>query len=135
VIIFTCQIAEVNIWGVVRVTKAFLPLIRQYQGRIVNVASMLGRSPALYSSAYCISKFGVEAFSDILRLEMARFNVGVFTIEPGNFLAATEITGSKRPELFCNQLSESILKDYGEESIDEVIGATEWMSDTFGVNE
>ena len=117
------------------VTKAFLPLIRQYQGRIVNVGSLLGRLPVLYSSAYCITKYGVEAFSDILRLEMARFRVGVSIIEPGNFLAATAIVdAAKRPKLFWNQLNESLRKDYGEHSIDEVIGAIDWMSNTFSVN-
>lgn len=126
--------ADVNIWGVVSVTKSFLPLIRKYQGRIVNVGSLLGRLPALYSSAYCITKYGVEAFSDILRLEMARFKVGVSIIEPGNFLAATAIVDAKRPKLFWNQLNESLRKDYGEDSVDEVIGAIDWMSNTFGVN-
>ena len=117
------------------VTKAFLPLIRQSQGRIVNVGSLLGRLPVLYSSAYCITKYGVEAFSDILRLEMARFKVGVSIIEPGNFLAATSIVdAAKRPKLFWNQLNESLRKDYGEHSVDEVIGAIDWMSNTFSVN-
>ena len=126
--------ADVNIWGVVRVTKAFLPLIRKSHGRIVNVASLLGRSPAKFSGAYSITKYGVEAFSDILRLEMARFNVGVFIIEPGNFIAATAIVSQKRPQLFWNQLSESVRKDYGEDSIDEVETITEWITNKWGVN-
>ncbi|KAL1006262.1 hypothetical protein UPYG_G00069890 [Umbra pygmaea] len=37
-----CQVSEVNLWGVIRVTKAFLPLIRKAKGRVVNLASMYG---------------------------------------------------------------------------------------------
>ena len=66
---------------------------------------------------------------------MARFRVGVSIIEPGNFLAATAIVdAAKRPKLFWNQLNESLRKDYGEHSIDEVIGAIDWISNTFSVN-
>ncbi len=36
------RVAEVNLWGVVRVSQTFLPLIRQARGRIVSVASMAG---------------------------------------------------------------------------------------------
>jgi NAD(P)-dependent dehydrogenase (short-subunit alcohol dehydrogenase family) len=76
------RVAEVNLWGVVRVSQTFLPLIRQARGRIVNVASMAGliTSPGMsavrilyeksYPLKYCITKYGVEAFSDALRREM-----------------------------------------------------------------
>ena len=100
--------ADVNIWGVIRATNAFLPLIRKSHGRIMNVASMLGRSPAKFSGAYIITKYDVEEFSDILRLEMERFNVGVSIIEPGNFMAATEIVDAKRLKLFWNQFNSRI---------------------------
>uniref|UniRef100_A0A0P4XHT6 D-beta-hydroxybutyrate dehydrogenase, mitochondrial-like protein n=1 Tax=Daphnia magna TaxID=35525 RepID=A0A0P4XHT6_9CRUS len=75
-----------------RVTKAFLPLIRKSQGRIVNVSSILGRVADPFLGAYCISKFALEAFSEILRFQMVPFNVKVNTIEPGNFLSAVNIT-------------------------------------------
>ena len=100
--------AEVNIWGVVRVTKAFPPLIRKYQGRIVNVASLLGRYPATYSSAYFITKYALEAYTDIFRLEMARFKVGVFTIEPGNLTEATAIV--------MNAMEDALIRRYPKSS-------------------
>ena len=96
--------AEVNVWGVIRVTKASLPLIRKYQGRIVNVVSMLGRSPVTYSSAYFITKQALEAYTDIFRLEMARFKVGVFTIEPGHFTEATAIV--------MNAMEDALIRRY-----------------------
>ena len=122
--------AAVNIWGAVRVTNAFLPLIRKHQGRVVNVASVAGRIAIQFSGAYCITKFGVEAFSDILRLEMTRFNVGVSTIEPGNFLAATKLAGPSGIADLCRQfwqqLTDSVRTDYGGEAcLEELIDGSE----------
>ena len=57
---------KVNMTGVIEMTLTFLPLIKQAQGRIVNVASVLGRVAA-NGGGYCISKFAVESFSDCLR--------------------------------------------------------------------
>uniref|UniRef100_A0A493TLP7 Uncharacterized protein n=1 Tax=Anas platyrhynchos platyrhynchos TaxID=8840 RepID=A0A493TLP7_ANAPP len=52
--------------GLIEVTLSFLPLVRRARGRVVNVASMVGRI-ALVGGGYCPSKYGVEAFSDSLR--------------------------------------------------------------------
>lgn len=57
---------KVNMTGVIETTMNFLPLIKRARGRIVNVASVLGRVAA-NGGGYCISKFAVEAFSDCLR--------------------------------------------------------------------
>ncbi|XP_064630840.1 D-beta-hydroxybutyrate dehydrogenase, mitochondrial-like isoform X2 [Lineus longissimus] len=76
------KIYSVNVFGVIRVTKAFLPLIRKTRGRVVNVASMAGRFALSGFSAYCSSKFACIGFSDALRREMRKFGVTVHTIEP-----------------------------------------------------
>lgn len=57
---------KVNLNGMISMTMTFLPLIKKARGRIVNVASVLGRVAA-NGGGYCISKFAVEAFSDCLR--------------------------------------------------------------------
>lgn len=57
---------RVNLIGLIEVTLSMLPLVRRAQGRIVNVSSILGRI-AFFGAVYCCSKYGVEAFSDILR--------------------------------------------------------------------
>nr|P86198.1 RecName: Full=D-beta-hydroxybutyrate dehydrogenase, mitochondrial; AltName: Full=3-hydroxybutyrate dehydrogenase; Short=BDH [Mesocricetus auratus] len=88
------EVAEVNLWGTVR---SFLPLLR----RVVNISSMLGRSP------YCITKFGVEAFSDCLRYEMHPLGVKVSVVEPGNFIAATSLYS---PERMWDELPEVVRK-------------------------
>ncbi|CAG0915918.1 unnamed protein product [Notodromas monacha] len=85
------RLTEVNLWGTVRVTQAFLPLIRKSKGRVVNMASGLARMCVPFRSSYAITKYGIEAFSDSLRYEMRRFGVDVSVIEPGNFVAATGI--------------------------------------------
>lgn len=60
------RMLSVNLCGVIDVTLNVLPLIKMSRGRVVNVASVFGRlSP--FGGPYCVSKYGVEAFSDSLR--------------------------------------------------------------------
>jgi NAD(P)-dependent dehydrogenase (short-subunit alcohol dehydrogenase family) len=74
---------EVNVFGLVAVTQAFLPLLRQGRGRIVNVGSIAGRSALPGSGAYDSSKFAVEAITDVLRIELRAFCISVSLIEAG----------------------------------------------------
>lgn len=60
------KVLDVNLMGVIEVTLNFLPLLKKARGRVVNVASILGRL-SLIGGGYCLSKWGVEAFSDSLR--------------------------------------------------------------------
>ncbi|XP_077994886.1 17-beta-hydroxysteroid dehydrogenase type 6-like [Glandiceps talaboti] len=83
------EMMEVNCLGVVRMTKTFLPLIRQCTGRVVNVSSTYGRVPLMGMSAYGISKAGVEMFSDVLRQEMKKWGIKVSLVEPYGYLTAT----------------------------------------------
>ncbi|XP_027739767.1 D-beta-hydroxybutyrate dehydrogenase, mitochondrial-like isoform X1 [Empidonax traillii] len=113
------KVAEVNLWGTVRVTKAFLPLIRRAKGRVVNITSMLGRMVSPSRSCYCVSKFGVAAFSDCLRQEMYRWGVRVILVEPSNFVAATGILTAegidKQAEALWSGASDTVREDYGGE--------------------
>ncbi|XP_075058345.1 D-beta-hydroxybutyrate dehydrogenase, mitochondrial [Mixophyes fleayi] len=119
------EVAEVNLWGTVRVTKACLPLIRRAKGRVVNVSSMLGRMANPARSPYCITKFGVEAFSDCLRYEMHPMGVKVSVIEPGNFIAATSLYSPEKIKAIGDRmwadLSETVKNDYGRKYFDEKI--------------
>ncbi len=74
---------DVNVTGVFAVTQAFLPLIRQAKGRIVNMSSVSGRVSVPILGPYTASKFAVEALSDSLRLELKPHGVWVAIIEPG----------------------------------------------------
>ncbi|XP_016160454.1 PREDICTED: retinol dehydrogenase 16-like [Ficedula albicollis] len=78
------KVLNVNLVGLVEVTLSLLPLLRRARGRVVNVASVMGRV-SCFGGGYCISKYGVEAFSDSLRRELRPFGVRVSIIEPGGF--------------------------------------------------
>lgn len=60
------RVLNVNTLGPIRVTLALLPLLQQARGRVINITSVLGRLAAS-GGGYCVSKFGLEAFSDSLR--------------------------------------------------------------------
>ena len=93
---------DVNVLGLVAVTKSVLPLIRKGRGRVVNVASIAGRMGLPNQPAYCATKFAVEGFSDVLRKEMLPWGVTVHIIEPGIFkttaLYASYRDGAIRPQ-------------------------------------
>ena len=74
---------DVNVFGLIEVTQMFLPLLRQCQGRIVNISSISGRVSLPFLGPYCSSKFALEAFSDALRLEVEPFGIKVCLVEPG----------------------------------------------------
>lgn len=74
---------EVNVIGQVAVTQAFLPLLRQARGRVVNISSVSGGLSAPYLGAYSASKFALEAITDALRLELRTWGIGVSSVEPG----------------------------------------------------
>ncbi|GLX70562.1 oxidoreductase [Paenibacillus glycanilyticus] len=78
--------AETNLWGVVNVTKAALPLLReQGYGHIVQFSSIGGRTGAPGLGAYQMSKWAVEGFSEVLAKEVAPLGIKVTLIEPGGF--------------------------------------------------
>ena len=62
------EVMSVNLYGMIDMTNAFLPLIRKEKGRIVNMTSICGRI-TLAPVPYCASKFAAEAYSDYLRYE------------------------------------------------------------------
>ncbi|KAK7494967.1 hypothetical protein BaRGS_00013846 [Batillaria attramentaria] len=77
---------DVNLFGLIDVTRVFLPLVRRARGRVVNMSSVAGRmATAPGPVPYFISKYGVEAFSDCLRREVYRQGIKVCIIEPGFF--------------------------------------------------
>ncbi|XP_052767336.1 retinol dehydrogenase 16-like [Mya arenaria] len=82
---------DVNLYGPIRVIKAFLPFIRKSQGRVVNVTSVHGLMSIPRWNNYEVAKHGMETLSDSLRLEMAKFGVRVSIVEPGAFAHATAI--------------------------------------------
>lgn len=74
---------DVNVFGLMRVTRAVLPAMRrQGAGRIVMISSVAGRVSTPFGGWYSASKHAVEALSDALRLEAAPFGIQVTVVQP-----------------------------------------------------
>ena len=76
---------EVNFFGTVNVTKAFLPMLRTSKGKIFNFSSVFGFMGFPLTSLYCASKYAVEGLTESLRGELAPHGVQVCLIEPGGY--------------------------------------------------
>jgi NAD(P)-dependent dehydrogenase (short-subunit alcohol dehydrogenase family) len=75
---------DVNLFGVIRMTKAVLPTMRQQgSGRIVNISSVMGLIPAPFWALYAASKHAVEGYSESLDHEIRGSGVRVVLVEPG----------------------------------------------------
>jgi NAD(P)-dependent dehydrogenase (short-subunit alcohol dehydrogenase family) len=76
------KVIDINLLGTWRVTAAAIDALRESRGRVINIASGLAHLTIPLATAYTLSKRGVVAYSDSLRLEMAG-EVGVTTVYPG----------------------------------------------------
>jgi len=77
------KVYDVNVFGYIRIIQAFLPLLRETRGRIVNISSFAGVFGTPFAVPYSSSKFAVEGLSDGLRRELSRQHISVSLIEPG----------------------------------------------------
>lgn len=86
---------EINFWGVVCMTRAFLPLLRASEdARVVNLSSVYGLVAPPEQTAYSASKFAVRGFSEALRHELEGSGIGVSVVHPGG--VATSIVKNAR---------------------------------------
>lgn len=75
---------QTNVFGLVRVTRAFLPAMRERgRGRIINVSSVAGHVTMPFFAPYASTKHAVESISDALRIELQPHGVQVVLVEPG----------------------------------------------------
>ena len=75
---------ETNVFGVIRVTQAVLPIMRkQRSGRIINISSGAGRIGYPGGSAYVSSKFALEGLSESMAFEVEQFGIEIVLVEPG----------------------------------------------------
>jgi len=82
---------DTNVFGLLAVTRAFLPAMRaRGEGRVLNVASVLGHMSLPFLGAYCATKYALEALTDALRLELAPFGIQAVLIEPGTIRSEFE---------------------------------------------
>jgi len=109
------QQIDVNLMGVLHMSKAFLPLLRSSQGRLINITSANGRWCLPGLSIYCATKFAVEGFSNALRMELKPYQVKVILINPGNVPTKTRILAYQKEhaEKMKAQMSLSDWEEYG----------------------
>jgi len=89
---FRAQI-ETNLFGVITVTKAVIPIMRaQGSGHILQLSSVGGRVGAVGRGPYSAGKWGVEGFSEVLAKEVGPLGIKVTIVEPGGF--RTDFAGS-----------------------------------------
>jgi NAD(P)-dependent dehydrogenase (short-subunit alcohol dehydrogenase family) len=105
---------DVNIFGLIAVTQAFLGLIRQGRGRIVNMSSVGGRMSVPFVAAYSATKFGVEAISDALRVELRPWRIKVACIEPGSIATPLWERGFEQFDRQVEKMSPEARALYGE---------------------
>ena len=97
---------DVNLFGVIRMTNAVLPSMRQRgEGRIINIGSILGLVPAPYSAHYSAVKHALEGYSESLDHEVRAFNVRVSVIEPAFVRTVFDQNGIE---------PDSLLKEYDQ---------------------
>lgn len=101
---------DTNLFGVMNVTRAVLPIMRrQRSGHIFNVASLGGIVGSRTGSLYCGSKFAVEGFSEALADEVARLGIRITIVEPGFF--RTDFLDEKSARYGARHI-----EDYAEEA-------------------
>lgn len=115
------KIIDVNLMGMIYVTRKFLPLIRQAKGRIINIESVGGLVPMPQGPFYSISKFGAAGFSENLRIAMYKFGVSVVSINP--WIYKTPISNL---QMLANQYenafrtsSDEVRSAYGEQYVEK----------------
>ena len=108
------EMFAVNLFGLIVVTQAMLPMIRRGRGRIVNMGSIGGKMSVPFVSTYSATKFGVEAISDALRVELRPWGIKVACIEPGSIATPLWARGFEQFDKQVEKMSPEALRLYGD---------------------
>jgi len=104
----------INFWGVVRMTRAFLPLLHNSdEARIVNLSSLFGIIAPPGNTAYAASKFAVRGFSESLRHELRKTQIGVTVVHPGG-IATSIVKNSRMPKTNTPEEDEAKRKSFAK---------------------
>nr|CAD7459912.1 unnamed protein product [Timema tahoe] len=111
------RLYETNVLGCVRVTQAFLPLLRENQGRIVVTGSVSGRFAYPFLIPYSMTKFALTSYVDGLRREMRQWGVGVYWVQPHLYrtnLSELEVVVRQSNQVW-GAATEEVKSSYGED--------------------
>jgi NAD(P)-dependent dehydrogenase (short-subunit alcohol dehydrogenase family) len=103
---------EVNVFGVIAVTQAMLPMLRVSVGRIVNVGSMGGRLAFPLLGAYAASKSTLDMLTTVQRMELRPFGINVSYIEPGSHKTAIWNSSEAAADAMQARLPTQALDEY-----------------------
>jgi len=104
-------IFNVNVFGPVRITRSFAPLLIQSKGRVVNIGSIAGVQTRTFYGPYSMSKHAMEAFTDTLAIELDRFGIKVSIVDPGGFSSQIGENIFKRMQARGVDIEDSLYKD------------------------
>ncbi|XP_009957706.1 PREDICTED: retinol dehydrogenase 7-like [Leptosomus discolor] len=118
------SVMDVSLLGLIEITVKLLPLLKKAKGRVVNLINAKGLM-AFVGGGYRLSTWGMEAFSNTLRIEMQHFGVKVSIVEHGFFNAGVDNSDviEKRLLQVWDRLTPEIRDSYGEKYFVEYIKA------------
>jgi NAD(P)-dependent dehydrogenase (short-subunit alcohol dehydrogenase family) len=105
---------DVNVFGQIAVTQAFLPLIREARGRIVNMGSVGSHITIPFGGALCATKSAFRSLNDALRLELHPFGIHVVMIEPASIRTPAVDKTLGDPDGAVRQLPPEGVARYGD---------------------
>ncbi|XP_075727341.1 retinol dehydrogenase 7 isoform X2 [Rhipicephalus microplus] len=125
------KIFDVNVFGVVSVSKKFLPLLRKSKGRLVIMGSVLGRSTVPTGVVYCMSKHAIISLADGLRRECCDKGVYVATVEPTAYRTRilSDVGSMENTRKQLSILPRETLDDFSEEEIADWMKAASAIAD------
>jgi NAD(P)-dependent dehydrogenase (short-subunit alcohol dehydrogenase family) len=108
------RIYEVNVFGQVAVTQAFLPLLRACAGRLVNIGSIGDRLSLPYGAPLASSKWALASITESLRMELRPWGIHVVLIEPASILTDAVNKVEQDAERVLREMDSSDRELYGE---------------------
>lgn len=109
------RVFEINVFGALEVSQAFLPLLRAQRGRLVFVGSISGRLSVPFIAPYSASKFALRAIADAMRAELAPAGIAVSLIEPGSVKTPIWAKGRASREALLGLLPPEALVHYRQQ--------------------
>lgn len=105
---------EVNVFGLVSMTQAFLPLVRLGEGRVVCTGSISGRTAVPFVAPYSMTKAAVQSLCHALRVELRPWGIHVVCVEPGSIATPIWEKGLTEFDARVDRMPAGVQKYYGE---------------------
>jgi NAD(P)-dependent dehydrogenase (short-subunit alcohol dehydrogenase family) len=115
---------EINVFGALEVSQAFLPQLRVSRGRLIFVGSISGRLAVPFIAPYSASKFALRALTDALRVELAPAGIAVALLEPSSVQTPIWQKGRDSREALLAMLPAKAMEYYGPQ-VEAVFAATQ----------